>query len=126
MDASAWIGIGVGVIISVIGYLLHHLISGVDEDLKAVKSSQYVTNERLARIETTQDNMSKTVADVSSKNLKIEAEVIRTKFLVEQNSKEILDQAKKTDADLQVQKSNFGKVILILKKLILVDPDKRK
>jgi uncharacterized protein (DUF3084 family) len=107
--------LALGVLISLIAYLASRSYDDIKDDLKELKKSQYVTNERLVRVEAKEEANNAQLTALSE-NTKIVYRSVDNvgKSLLELKQETMLV-LNETKYDMNKTKENFGKVLLILK-----------
>jgi hypothetical protein len=110
--------LALGVLISTIAYLASRSYEDIKEDLKELKKSQYITNERLVRIESKEEH----VINELTSNRDLVQHAHKTIVSVSSSLEEMKTETKlslnEAKYDIVKTKDNFGKVILILKGMV--------
>jgi len=98
---------------------MRELYASIKSDLKSVKESQYNTNKKLDRVDARLDV-------VDAKLVNQSTDLMAVKFTAHQidqrtgNTREMVESMKHIETKLREQQTEYGKIILVLKKVIQI------
>jgi len=110
--------VAIAALIAVLSYFATKAYEAIVDDLKDLKKSQYVANERLVRIESKEDQIQIQLEGNKTQTLLVYAQVDTVKEQINLMHEETRGSLKVAANDIAVTKSNFGRVLVILKGLI--------
>lgn len=113
-----WGALVIGLLIALLGYLANEVFTGIKDDLAEVKKKINVANDRLTRIDSKQDQAQIQIEGVRNQVLHVYGSVDTVKANLNDMHQETRGALTAHGEDIAQTKSNFGKVLIILKGLI--------
>ncbi len=113
-----WGSLVIGLLIALLGYLANEVFTGLKEDLTEVKKKLNVANDRLVRVESKADQHQLQLDGVRNQVLHVYAATDTLKESVAEMHQETRGVLKVHGDNIAETKSNFGKVLVILKGLV--------
>jgi hypothetical protein len=119
LNQMEWGSIAIGLLMGALSYLASRMLSNIDEDLKELKKSQYVTNERLARIETKNETLIAKTDELSKLTDNVDKSVKNVDKEIALFKSDTVKALNETKYNVNETKQNFGKILIVLKGLVL-------
>jgi len=113
-----WGAVAIGSILAVLGYLASRAIEDIGSDIKDLKKSQFVTNERLSRVEGKIDVEAVKLDHIRSVNLEFQKQTESTLKEMSNTFGSLAKTVTVIQTDHTKIKDQFGRVIVVLKGLI--------